>query len=172
MNAHIMPDIRLTPPNISMITGYVVLAFGVSVLVAAANSAGTAVYDQFVLLTLAGSVVASSIAFLLNADQEKVTVVIGRAFFSAVCGVVGTRVAAHNLEWAAKMIGADQVLVFGFGFVLGLVGFIIAVALVRSSHRRASSVVNKQLDRFLPDDRDDNPPTKQRHSRPRKKNNP
>lgn len=132
--------------NEYMITGYIIVLSACTLMIAAANVPGSTMDSQFAILTLAGAMMASATAFLVNTAKEPVRIVFGRAFFSAACGVVGTRVLHYKIEWVKSMITSDQILTFGFGFALGFAGFLLALPFIRTSASRADSVAKKLVD--------------------------
>lgn len=137
-----------------MTAGYLILLAGVYVALGAVDATP---WDQFVILTLAGSIVASSVAFLLNPTREPPRIVMGRAIFSCVAGVVGTRFAAHKIQWVSEALGGDLTLIFGAGFGLGMIGFLLAYAFIRSASTRSQKFVDGKFDKYLGDSQEVDP---------------
>lgn len=160
MNAFAQPEPRhFCPHTTDMITGYLVLFAGVSIVMGAANLPGATLDSQWVLLTLAGAIVASSTAFLLNPTREPARIVVGRALVSGVAGVVGSRLVAHKVSWLKDLLSGDHIFMFGAGFSLGLIGFVLAYAFIRTGFNRAQKIADHQIQRWamppqedLPDD--------------------
>lgn len=132
----------------AMITGYLIFTAGIALLIATANQPGTTPYDVWIILTLAGSMVASSTAFLLGSLRETTSVKIGRAIASGVVGVVGSRVVYAWMQSLRDFIAEDKVMIFGLGFVLGLVGFLLAVPFIKTSQDRATAIAETIADRW------------------------
>lgn len=149
MHTSTHPDLlHFTPLTSIMITGYLIMFAGVSVIWGTANLPGATLDSQWVLLTLAGAIVASSSAFLLNPAKEPPRIVVGRALFSGVVGVAGSRFVAHYVEWLKNMLSSDQIFIFLAGFGFGLLGFFIAYALVKTGFRRSQDIVDRGMDHF------------------------
>jgi len=153
-----LPIFVASPPthhhNSTMIPGMILLTSGVILAAGAANLPGSTLDAMFAILTLAGAIVASSTAFLLNPTKETAKVKIGRAFIAGVSGVVGTRLLGAFWDDFRLFVEKDQILMFGAGFAFGIVGFSVAVVLVKSVEQRAQSLVDRTLDwgqtRFIP----------------------
>lgn len=125
-----------------MIVGYLIFSAGIAVLIGAANAPAATAHDMWVLLTLAGSMVASSTAFLANPLGERTSIKIGRALFAAATGVVGSRVMYTYWSSLREFIAEDKILIFGLGLACGFVGFILAVRFIKTADKKAQDIVD------------------------------
>lgn len=129
-----------------MIVGYLIFFSGISVLIGAAISGGATPHEMWVLLTLAGSIVASSTAFLAEPLAESTKVKICRALASATTGVVGSRFLYAKWDWVGSIIGDDLILIFGLGLACGFAGFVIAVKFIKTANKKAQGFVDHITD--------------------------
>lgn len=148
-------------PTSNMIVGYIIFSAAITVMVAAANQPNSTAYDVWIMLTLAGAMVASSTAFLVHPLREAVGVKIGRALASGFTGVVGSRVVYQWWDTLRNFVMEDKVLIFGLGFSLGMIGFIFAVVAIKTAATRAPEITerlaNKWDGKYMPPQED--PPT-------------
>ena len=140
---------QTTNPTCTMTPGFLVLASGITVLIGAAQIEVATLDSMFAILTLAGALVASSTAFLVNPTRETVSVKIGRTLFSGAFGVVGSRMIWHlsaKYEWLSgirDMLASDQIVLFGAGLVIGLIGLWISVSVFKTGERHAKNMVER-----------------------------
>lgn len=165
------PYIHIKPVTPTMIAGYTMVLLGSSLLVMAANLPGSTGTERYILISLAASMIGSSTAFLVNSENEKLRVVLGRALFSAVTGLVAPIVGDNFFESVHKALSVHAIMVFGASFAASLVGFIVSLPLIHWTKKNSKKIVDKWGSRYLPEEEDQ--PTDVRHagseSRKRKK---
>lgn len=159
-------------PTSNMIVGYIIFSAAITAMVAAASQPGVTAYDIWIILTLAGAMVASSTAFLVHPMREAAGVKIGRALASGAAGVVGSRAVYLWWETLRNMVMEDKVMIFGLGFGLGMAGFIMSVPFIKSASNKAPELVErlskKWEGQYMPP-REDPPTDKITHASTRRK---
>lgn len=139
-----IPHTRI-PTN--MITGILIL--GAGIVTASAATFAPELDVRWAILTMAGSMMVSAMAWMLNEREESRKKVFGRAIGAMLVGVCGSRAFWHYSDWAKNSL-QDPLLMLGAGAVFGFVGYMLAAALVKASSKRADSIVGQGMDRWLP----------------------
>jgi membrane associated rhomboid family serine protease len=146
-----------------MIAGISLVLLGAALLMSAANLADTTGTEKYILISLAASMIGSSTAFFVNSEREKARIIIARAMFSGVSGLVLPIVAAYYSESVSSLLTLHAIMVFGASFFTALVAFLFSLPVIRSISRRAPKIVDEQLDRWtMPEPQD--PPTDIKHA--------
>jgi hypothetical protein len=141
-------------PSTNMITGIQMLGAGIVTITAAGLA--QEIDTRWSILTLAGAIMVSAMAWMLNENAESRKVVFGRAIGAILIGVCGSRLFWHFSDWAQSKL-QDPLLMVLAGAAFGFVGYMLAAALVGWWKRRADSIVDRGMkwgDRYLPPEED------------------
>lgn len=144
--ARSVPHYHVGTPSKNMITGILIL--GSAIITASAATFTDQLYVRWAILTLAGAIMVSAMAWMLNDLQESKRHVFGRAIGAMLGGVIGSRIYWHFSEWARDYL-QDPLLMVGAGAFFGFIGYMLAKAIVKGTDRRANRIVDKQFDKWV-----------------------
>lgn len=130
-----------------LLAGILAIVAIASKLLFLAVATGTEKIDamQWSLLPLIGALLASGGAFMLNAKPEDRRTVAGRAIFACVFGVTMPKLLSIMHPWLQEAT-VDPILVILFGFLSGLIGYILSRPLVTRLFQRAPRMADEQID--------------------------
>lgn len=96
--------------------------------------------------TLAGGIAGTGMAVAWRTDTEKVRIVMGRATFAMLSGVALPPLAGHYFPWLADLT-KNPVLLFSFGALSALVGFLLGYAVFHLIQKRQNRIGSELLRR-------------------------
>jgi hypothetical protein len=96
-------------------------------------------------MPLAGALLASAMAFVLNRKTEQIRLVMGRAIGAGVVGVVVPRVGTYFHPWLKEM-ALDPIVLFGVGFAFGLCGYVLAAVFVDKMFKKAPEFAERAVE--------------------------
>ena len=96
--------------------------------------------------TLAGGIAGTGMAIAWRKDGEAVRIVMGRATFAMLSGLAMPPLTGHYFPWLAELT-KNPILLFSFGAVSALMGFLLGYAIFHLVQRRQDRIARQIAER-------------------------